>query len=273
MSAASSPSSAPFPLLVATGINFAYADVPVLRDISLALAPGEVVALIGPNGSGKSTLLKALLGHVRAGAGSIRWDGRELKRWSRRELARRVAYLPQSPTHDADHRVADVLRLGRTPYWSAFGLESPRDVEVVRRVARQLDIDDLMTRPMDELSGGQRQRVFIGRCLAQEPAAMLLDEPNTFLDLRYQVELFTLLRKLAKDQSIGVLVASHDLNLAAAHADRLILLDAGTVAALGDAHAVLEPELLSRVYGVRVERVDRDGKRAPFVVPSVPPRH
>ena len=101
---------------------------------------------------------------------------------------------------------------------------------------------------------------------------MLLDEPNTFLDLRYQVELFALLRKLAKDESIGVLVASHDLNLAAAHADRLILLDAGTVAALGDAHAVLDPELLSRVYGVRVERVERAGGQIPLVVPSIPER-
>ena len=261
-------SSSPSPLLVATGINFAYSDKPVLRDVSLTLAPGEVVALLGPNGSGKSTLLKALLGHVRASSGSIQWDARELRKWRRRDFARRVAYLPQSPAHDADHRVADVLRLGRTPYWGAFGIESPRDVAVVERVAQQLDIQDLMTRRMDELSGGQRQRVFVGRCLAQEPAAMLLDEPNTFLDLRYQVELFALLRSLAKDQSIGVLVASHDLNLAAAHASRLMLLDEGTVAALGDAHAVLDPELLSRVYGVRVERVERGNGAVPLIVPQ-----
>jgi iron complex transport system ATP-binding protein len=164
--------------------------------------------------------------------------------------------------------VRDVLSLGRTPYCSAFGIESPRDVEVVDRVARQLDIADLMTRRMDELSGGQRQRIFAGRCLVQEPSAMLLDEPNTFLDLRYQVELFALLRKLAKDESIAVLVASHDLNLAAAHADRLVLLDAGTVAALGDAHAVLDPALLSRVYGLRVERVERSDGRASLIVPE-----
>ena len=255
------------PLLVATGLNFAYADAPVLREVSVTLAPGEVVALIGPNGSGKSTLLKALLGHVHAASGSIQWDGRDLKKWRRRELARRVAYLPQTPSHDPEHRVRDVLSLGRTPYWSAFGIESPRDVEVVERVAQQLDITDLMSRRMDELSGGQRQRVFVGRCLVQEPGAMLLDEPNTFLDLRYQVELFTLLRALAKDQTIGVLVASHDLNLAAAQADRLILLEAGTVAALGDAHAVLDPALLSRVYGVRVERVDRGSNQPPVILP------
>ncbi len=258
------------PLLHASGVTFAYTDRPVLRDVAVALTPGEVVALIGPNGSGKSTLLKALLGHVHA-SGAIRWTGRELRRWRRRGLARLVAYLPQSPTHDPDHRVAEVLSLGRTPYWSVFGLESRRDVEVVQRVATQLDVADLLDRRMDELSGGQRQRIFIGRCLAQEPRAMLLDEPNTFLDLRYQVELFGLLRRLAKDQSIGVLVASHDLNLAAAHADRLVLLDEGVVAATGDAHAVLDPVLLSRVYGVRVERVTGDDRdAAPVIVARLP---
>ena len=118
--------SSPSALLVASNLTFAYTDEPVLRDVGLTLAPGEVVALIGPNGSGKSTLLKALLGHVRASSGSIQWDARELRKWRRRDFARRVAYLPQSPAHDADHRVADVLRLGRTPYWGAFGIESPQ---------------------------------------------------------------------------------------------------------------------------------------------------
>ena len=255
------------PLLVATGLNFAYADVPVLRDVSLTLSAGEVVALIGPNGSGKSTLLKALLGHVHVTSGSIQWDGRDLKKWRRRELARHVSYLPQTPAHDPEHRVRDVLSLGRTPYLRAFGIESQYDVSLVEAIAQLLNIVELMSRRMDELSGGQRQRVFIGRCLAQEPDAMLLDEPNTFLDLRYQIELFMELRRWAKDRSIGVLVASHDLNLAAAHADRLILLEAGTVAALGDAHAVLDPALLSRVYGVRLERVERGSHQPPVILP------
>src|SRR5262249_29813120 len=151
--------------------------------------------------------------------------------WTRRELARRVAYLPQSPVADAGQTVIDTLRLGRSPYWSAFGIESPRDEQVVRSVSARLGLDDLLSRPLDELSGGQRQRVFVGRCLVQEPAAMLLDEPSTFLDLRHQVELCQLLRQLAKEQSIGVLMASHDLNLAAAYANRVVVLSEGTIAA------------------------------------------
>ena len=242
-------------LLRASDIRFAYGDRLVLTGVSLVLRSGDVVALLGPNGSGKSTLLRVLLGQLPPVSGSVRWDGRDVQAWPRRELARRVAYLPQSPMADGGHRVIDVLRLGRTPYWGAFGLESSRDDQVVRDVARTLDLSDLLDRPMDQLSGGQRQRAFLGRCLAQEPAALLLDEPTTFLDLRHQVELLRLLKRLAKERSVAVLMASHDLNLAAALADRAVLLDAGTVAAHGMPAEVLEPALLSRVYGVRMERV------------------
>jgi iron complex transport system ATP-binding protein len=198
----------------------------------------------------------------------VRWDGRDVGHWPRRELARRVAYLPQSPTADGDHRVIDVLRLGRAPYWGAFGLESPRDAQVVREVAATLELADLLDRPIDHLSGGQRQRVFLGRCLAQEPAALLLDEPTTFLDLRHQVDLLQLLRRLAREQSVAVFMASHDLNLTAALADRAVLLDQGAVAAEGVPADVLRPDVLSRVYGVPMRRVEREGGGV-VVVPEV----
>jgi iron complex transport system ATP-binding protein len=236
---------------------FAYGDRPALHGIDLALAAGELVALLGPNGSGKSTLIKCLLGHLPA-TGAINWDGKPITSWTRRQLARRVAYLPQSPVAETGQTVLDVLRLGRSPYWSAFGLESPRDEEVVRAVSARLGLDDLLARPMEELSGGQRQRVFVGRCLVQEPAAMLLDEPSTFLDLRHQVELCQLLKQLSKEQSMGVLMASHDLNLAAAYADRVMVLSEGAVAASGGV-SVLEPEMLSRVYGVEMVRLEGPG--------------
>src|SRR5205085_815914 len=203
------------PLLEADNLSFAYGERPVLRGVSLRLGAGEVVALLGPNGSGKSTLIRALLGQLPA-AGSMKWEARPVNNWSRRELARRVAYLPQSPAFEPEQRVADVLRTGRAPYWGAFGLESARDLRVVIEVADLLGLTDLLDRPMGHLSGGQRQRVFVGRCLVQEPQALLLDEPNTFLDLRYQVELGRLLTRLSRERGIGVLMASHDLNLAGA---------------------------------------------------------
>jgi iron complex transport system ATP-binding protein len=253
-------------LLSASGLTFAYADQPVLRNVSLTLSSGEVVALLGPNGSGKSTLIKTLLGHL-SSQGTIEWDGRPLREWRRKDLAKRVAYLPQTPTMEAEHRVIDVLRLGRAPYWQAFGIESSHDAEVVSRVAKMLQLDDLLDRRMDRLSGGQRQRVFIGRCLTQEPAAMLLDEPNTFLDLKHQIELTSLLRKLASEQKIAVLMASHDLNLAAALADRVLLLKEGVIVRDGSPSDALQPDVLSDVYGVRMQRIDRDGK--PLVFPQI----
>src|SRR5687768_10562477 len=246
------------PILRATTVSFAYGDRTVLRDISFSLTPGEVVALLGPNGSGKSTLIRTLIGHLPPHSGTIEWDGKPIASWRRRELARLIGYLPQSPAHEPLHTVADVLRLGRAPYWGPFGIESPGDEQVVREVANRLNLTDLLDRSMDEISGGQRQRVFVGRALVQEPRALLLDEPNTFLDLRHQVELGQMLRRLAREQAIGVLMASHDLNLAAHMADRMYLLDKGRVAAEGSADHVLKPDVLERVYGVRMRRLQQD---------------
>ena len=256
------------PLLDARGLSVRYGEETVLRDVSLTLAAGEVVSLLGPNGSGKSTLLRVLLGQLN-GDGTVGWDGRTLAVWRRRELARLVAYLPQSPSHDPGQTVAGVLRLGRAPYWGAFGIESERDATVVREVAASLDLIELLDRPMDQLSGGQRQRVFVGRCLAQEPRALLLDEPGTFLDLRHHVELARLLRRLAQERGVSVLLASHDLNVAIPMSDRLLLLDKGSVAAAGEPERVLEPDLLARVYEVPMERLERGNGKPPAVLPSI----
>lgn len=253
-------------LLSANDLTFSYTEHPVLRGVRVQLGAGEVVALLGPNGSGKSTLIKVLLGHLH-GRGTIAWSERPISRWSRRQLARHVAYLPQAPSYDPGHRVADVLRLGRAPYWSAFGIESSRDLNVVQEVARTLELSDLMERYMSDLSGGQRQRVFLGRCLTQEPAALLLDEPNTFLDLKHQIELTRLLSKLSRDRQIGVLMASHDLNLSAALADRVILLKDGAVVRDGTPEQVMEPDVIGQVYGVAMQRIERDGR--PLVFPMI----
>ncbi|MDB5321904.1 MAG: transporter ATP-binding protein [Phycisphaerales bacterium] len=250
-------------------ISFGYrADRPVVREVSLAVTPGRITVLLGPNGSGKSTLLKLLLGTLKPGSGEIEWEGRTLRAHRPRELARGIAYLPQSPGYEAGQSVAEVLRAGRTPYLQAFGLESLRDAEVVARTAELLGLAELMDRPMEELSGGQRQRAFLGRALAQEPRVFLLDEPNTFLDLQHQAQLWQLLRTLAREKHLAILAASHDLNLSAAFADELLLLHDGTVVASGAPETVLNAELLSRVYGIGMERIDRVGK-TPVVFPAI----
>ncbi len=254
-------------MLAAADVTLAYGARPVLRSVALSLTAGEVVALIGPNGSGKTSLLRGLLG-VAPAAGRIDWFDRPLRDWPRRDLARRLAYLPQAPTFDAEQRVIDVLRLGRTPYAGPFGLESRRDAAVVAAVAADLDLTDLLARPLDSLSGGQRQRAFLGRCLAQEPDALLLDEPNTYLDLRHQVELCHRLRRLAAERSIGVLMAVHDLTLASLFADRVVLLVDGSVVADGPPHAVLTAAAASAAYGVPLARLSGPNNR-PVLVPAM----
>ena len=255
-------------LLKASNLTFAYGERVALREVSVSLAPGQLVGILGPNGSGKSTLIRTLFGQLHARSGSIEWDEKPIDAWRRRDLARRVAYLPQSPSADPDQTVLDVLRLGRAPYWHAFGIESEHDEVVVRRVCSQLALDDLLARPISDLSGGQRQRVFVGRCLVQEPAALLLDEPSTFLDLRHQLELFRMLRMLATDKSIGVLIASHDLNLAAMFCDRLMLLREGAVAAEGPPADVLRADVIESVFDVQMETLHTADAR-PIVVPRV----
>ncbi len=253
-------------LLEAEKISVLYGKHAALRDVSLHLNGGEVVGLLGPNGSGKSTLLRALLGQHGSDCG-VRWNDRPLMTWPPRQLARQVAYLAQHPLWESGQRVLDVLRVGRSPYLSAFGIESARDAEVVAAVAKQLGLADLLDRPLQNLSGGQRQRVFVGRCLAQEPRALLLDEPGTHLDLRHQVELGRLLVSLAHEQGLGILMASHDLNLAGAFADRLLLLHEGRIVADGPPREVLRSSVLSPVYGLELMDVNLAGSPTPFVMP------
>jgi iron complex transport system ATP-binding protein len=256
-------------LLSATDIHFAYNDRPTLRGISVSLSPGQVISLIGPNGSGKSTLIKALLGHLPA-TGNILWNNKPLSQWRRRDIAKIVAYLPQSPAHDPGQTVLDVLRLGRAPYWGAFGIESSSDESVVNQVSAQLQLTDLLHRPMDHLSGGQRQRVFIGRCLAQQPQALLLDEPSTYLDLKHQLDLYTLLKNLSRQQNLAIMLASHELNLAAAFSDQLMLLNDGAAVASGPPTQVLTPEVLEPVFGVKLQRIElSQGVAAVLPIPMI----
>ena len=260
------------PMLRVADITAAYGKETVLREVSLEMRGGEIVAISGPNGSGKSSLLKVILGHLPAREGEVTWFGRSMRAWTRRELARRVAYLPQAPTGVPGQRVADVLASGRAPYWGLFGVESAEDRHAVAEAAELLGLTDWLGRDVATLSGGQRQRVFIGRCVVQTLAggieggrrdsggAILLDEPDTYLDLRHLAELSVILKRLARERGLGILLASHDLNLAAGLADRMMLLAGGQMVAAGTAREVMRPEVVQMVYGVRVTAVVAGGR-------------
>jgi len=245
-------------ILKAGSLSVTLGSRQVLEDVSVELSPGEILAFIGPNGSGKTTLLRALLGNVNS-TGDIEWFNRPANRIHISERAKSIAYMPQTPTCDPADTVEEVLRLGRSPYRGLFGIETDADDRVIAEVARDLELAEFLTRPMSTLSGGQRQRVFLGRCLAQSPKVLLLDEPATFLDLRHQVELYRLLRKLASEQNIGIIMASHDLNLAAMHADRAVVLKDGSVLASGAIDDVMTSQIMSQAFDLPMKRIEVDG--------------
>ncbi|MGW5509120.1 ABC transporter ATP-binding protein [Streptomyces albogriseolus] len=244
--------------LAATGVTVAYDGTDVVHGAELTLRPGEVTALVGPNGSGKSTLLRTVARLQRPRHAALTLDAAvDALALGPREFARHVALLLQSRPTPSGLSVRDVVEFGRYPHRGRWGGADPGGRAAVDRALAVTGVTDLADRGAEHLSGGQLQRVWLAGCLAQETGVLLLDEPTTYLDLRYQVELLDLVRDLADDQGIAVGVVLHDLDQAAAVADRIVLLADGRVVAEGAPEDVLTPERLTDVYGIRIE-VDTD---------------
>jgi iron complex transport system ATP-binding protein len=255
-------------LLSARGLSFGYAGRDVFRDVTFSLAAGELVALCGPNGAGKSTLLRLLLGLHVPSAGTVELEGAPLPSLGRREIARRLALLPQESPAELPLTAREVVQLGRLPHLGRFQPEGAADVRAVEAALAATDTVAFAGRPMTELSGGERHRVHLARALAQGAGALLLDEPIAGLDLVHQLQALELLRTTV-DGGRAAIVALHDLSLAARYCDRILVLADGALAADAPPAAVLTPEVLARVFGVRAEvRAGEDGR--PFVIPIAP---
>ncbi len=238
-----------------------------IREISLVIRPGEVVAVVGPNGSGKSTLMAVLAGWLRPASGTVELDGKDLQRWPARARARRLAYLPQRVAPLYDLASAEVVAAGRHPHSSLWTGVAPLDRQVVDRVLAATATSHLEARPFSTLSGGERQRVLVASILAQEPDILLLDEPTAALDLHHRVEVFRLLRTAAGGGR-GVVAVTHDLNLASMFADRVVLLDGGRLVAEGLPAAVLKQEILERAYGPELLVVAHPAAACPAILPA-----
>src|SRR5947209_1015835 len=239
-------------LLHVAGITFGYGRQPLLYDVHLQVRAGEMLGLLGPNGSGKTTLLRLLSGVLRPQQGKIFLEGRDLQQWGRRGVAQRIAVVPQELHMPFAFSVEHMVGLGRTPFVNFLGSQTRYDQSIVQEAMQAAGIDTLAQRVFNELSGGERQRVIIAMALAQEPQLLLLDEPTSHLDIKYQVETLELVQRLNRERGVTVIAAMHDLNLAARYFPRLLLFQRGIVADAGPAE-VLEPRLLSRVYGVNVQ--------------------
>lgn len=230
---------------------YRYGEVPVLRDVSFEVAAGEVVGLLGPNGSGKSTLVRTASGVLRDYAGRVAVDGRDVKEIAPRELARRVAVVPQEPRFGFPFTALEVVLMGRHPHLEGWAFESSRDVATAREALEVAGAAAFADRPVQQLSSGERQRVVFARALAQHPDVLLLDEPASFLDVRHQVELYDRVRDLA-EAGTAVLTILHDLNLAAEYCDRLVLLREGEVLAAGPVDAVFTYANLKATFDAEV---------------------
>lgn len=232
-----------------------YDGTPIIKDVSFSVAKGEFFGILGPNGSGKTTLLKMISGLISCTAGSIQLNSKDIADFSRKELARKMAVLPQLSAHAFSYTVRETVALGR--YAHTLGLFqswTSKDEEVLQMVMEQTNITRFQHDFVQQLSGGEQQRVFLSQALAQQPEILLLDEPTNHLDLAYQKDLLDLLKKGAKQQGLTVISIFHDLNLASLYCDRLLLLDEGRTRALHTPDGVLTEALVKEVYQTEVKR-------------------
>lgn len=255
-------------ILSAESVTFGFERRPAfLQPVSLDVSAGRVCGIIGPNGAGKSTLLRLLAGIWKPTSGSIRLDGAPMGDLSPMQRARRVAFLPQHPPRDVAVAARQLVLMGRFPH-RRFGLfESAEDFGAADAAMTTTHTSHLSDRDMSTLSGGEAQRVHVAAALAQQPAVLLLDEPTAALDLRHQISIFSLIRRLASDDGLAVIVVTHDLNLAARYCDQALLLHDGRPIACGPPAEVIRPARLQPVYGVELVEVSIDPSQPPWIAP------
>jgi len=244
-----------------------YGSRQVLHEVSLDVDSGEVLALIGPNGAGKSTLIRAVSGVVPY-TGQVRTNGDDFAFLSPIQRARYIATVPQAASMPPAYTVWETVILGRTPYLGFLGQPSKKDEEIARHSLQRVSALPFADRRVGELSGGEQQRVLLARALCQSTPILLLDEPTAHLDLQYQVGLLELVTGLAHKDNLAVLIALHDLNLAAHYADRIALMVAGSINAMGKPKEVLKPDLIAEAYCLPVQVIKHPFLDVPLVLPE-----
>jgi iron complex transport system ATP-binding protein len=239
-------------ILSLSSVGYRYGSHWALRGVSLEIGTGEVVGILGPNGSGKTTLLKVADRILEPDEGTVSLKGRPLQTYNRAGLAREIAMVPQENHFQFSFSSLEVVLMGRFSHMGLFQFEGQRDLEVALASMEAAHCVQLAERPIDRLSGGEKQRVLLARALTQEPGLVLLDEPTSFLDLRFKKEIFELLSSLSRERGLSLMIVSHDMDLSARYCDRIILLHEGRVFSEGSPEEVLTARNVEVVYGCPV---------------------
>jgi iron complex transport system ATP-binding protein len=244
-------------LISANSLSLSYNGHNVVEGFNLSILPRTIVGLVGPNGSGKTTILRALAGLIEPRAGSALVEGKPSVHLDKRLRARKIGWVPQQESAAWPLTVSEVVRLGRAPHRGWLMPFTAEDMKIVESALARAELLPLKNRPVNKLSGGEFQRVLIARVLAQEPEALLLDEPTSSLDIHHQVQVLDLVRGLVDEKGLSVIMAIHDLNLAVKYCDQLVLLNGGRQVSAGTPEEVLTPQNLQAVFGVNA-RLYRD---------------
>ncbi|MEW5828011.1 MAG: heme ABC transporter ATP-binding protein [Chloroflexota bacterium] len=255
-------------MLTISSLRVAYGPRTALRGVSLEVSPGEILALIGPNGAGKTTLVRAVSGTIPVASGRVAVNGQDLTRLTVTQRARVLAVVPQARQLGGAYSVEQAVMMGRTAHMSWLGRESEADRAAVRLALRQTQLESYAHRSIAQLSGGEQQRVLLARALAQSTPVLLLDEPTNHLDLQHQTNLLSLVRQLAEEQQLAVMMALHDLNLVSFFADKVALLVDGELKHCGTPQEVIRAETISQAYRTPVEIVAHPVTGAPIIFPS-----
>lgn len=258
------PNTAP---LGAENLSAGYDDGNVVNGVTLSVRPGTITALVGPNGCGKSTLLKAFARILVPRSGRVVLEGRPIGNYTTRDVAKKMALLPQGPVAPEGLTVSELVAQGRFPHQTLFRQWSPGDNAAVERAMALTDLRDLAERPVHGLSGGQRQRCWLAMVLAQDTPLLLLDEPTTFLDLKVQVDLMALLSRIVREEGRTMLLVLHELNLATAFADRIVMMRTGRIVAEGTGAEVIRPDELQSVFDLRSDVIPDPVTGRPVCLP------
>ena len=249
-------------------LMFGYSSVPVLKDVTLELTGPKFVSILGPNGVGKSTLIHCINKILEPTGGAVLIDGRDVKDYTVKQMAKEVGYVPYSANDSFPLTVVDTVLMGRHPHSKWGSLD--RDLEIVYDTLKMLGISHLAMRPFSELSAGQHQKVMLARGLVQESKILLLDEPTSNLDIRHQLDVTRMLKELTMRKNILTIMISHDISITAKFADEIILMHDGGIFAVGTPEEVITEENLSTVYGVKAHIVDDDGRPHVILKDAIP---